>query len=234
MNRHPAVAGPTPLLSYRALLRLDAVANLLLATSLARLAERMFGLSVVLYGLERFHAPQLAGWAACAAMAPGLLVGPLARALLDRIGAAWAIALDMACSAGCILVLALLCLARADNAVSLLTLVVLYSLSTPLSAAGVRTLLFQQHRQSCRCQRYRTILRLRPDEPAFLKPLAEQTQALSVPAQNLDQVTAPAAEHEQLAAERVLAELLLHLRRQTIEAPAHVGVSARQPHMHIG
>ena len=124
MNRHPAVAGPTPLLSYRALLRLDAVANLLLATSLARLAERMFGLSVVLYGLERFHAPQLAGWAACAAMAPGLLVGPLARALLDRIGAAWAIALDMACSAGCILVLALLCLARADNAVSLLTLVV--------------------------------------------------------------------------------------------------------------
>jgi MFS family permease len=141
MKRHPAVAGPTPLLSYRALLRLDAVANLLLAASLARLAERMFGLSVVLYAPERFHAPQLAGWAACAAMAPGLLVGPLAGALLDRIGAAWAIAPDMACSAGCILVLALLCLARADSAVSLLTLVALYSLSTPLSAAGVRTLL---------------------------------------------------------------------------------------------
>lgn len=128
-------------MTYRALLRIDAVGELLLAAALARLAERMLGLAVVLYALERFHSPQLAGWVAFAAMAPGLAVGPLAGALLDRIGAAWAIALDMACSAGCILVLAMLCLERADSAWSLLTLVGLYSLSNPLSAAGVRTLL---------------------------------------------------------------------------------------------
>jgi MFS family permease len=127
--------------NYRALLRLDAVGNLLLAASLARLAERMLGLAVVLYALERFWSPELAGWVAFTAMAPGLLVGPLAGALLDRIGSARAIALDMACSAGCILVLALLCLAQADSAWSLLLLVALYSLSNPLSAAGVRTLL---------------------------------------------------------------------------------------------
>jgi MFS family permease len=127
--------------SYRALLRLPAVGTLLLAASLARLAEKMLGLAVVLYALERFHSPQLAGGVAFVAMAPGLLVGPLAGALLDRIGAAWAIALDMACSAGCILVLGLLSRASADSAASLLLLVALYSLTNPLSAAGVRTLL---------------------------------------------------------------------------------------------
>ncbi len=124
-------------MSYRALLRLDAVGNLLLAASLARLAERMFGLTVVLYALEQFRSPQLAGWVAFAAMAPGLLVSPLAGALLDRIGAAGAVAVDLAC----ILLLALRCLAGADSAGSLLILVALYSLSNPLSAAGVRTLL---------------------------------------------------------------------------------------------
>ena len=141
MNRAAPQPGHNPGLSYRALLRIDAVGNLLLAASLARLAERMLGLSVVLYALQRFQSPQLAGWVAFAAMAPGLLVGPLAGALLDRIGAARAIALDMACSAGCIVVLGALCLARIDSAGSLLSLVGLYALSNPLSAAGVRTLL---------------------------------------------------------------------------------------------
>jgi MFS family permease len=141
MNHRATLPGSMPLLSYRALLRLDAVGTLLLAASLARLAERMLGLAVVLYALERFHSAQLAGWVAFAAMAPGLLIGPLAGALLDRIGAAWAIALDMACSAGCILVLGLLCGTRADSAASLLLLVALYALTNPLSAAGVRTLL---------------------------------------------------------------------------------------------
>ncbi|HVC59226.1 MAG TPA: MFS transporter [Acetobacteraceae bacterium] len=128
-------------MSYRALLRLDAVGNLLLAASLARLAERMLGLAVVLDALAQFRSPQLAGWVACAAITPGLLVSPLAGALLDRIGAARAVALDLACSAGCILLLGLLCLGRADSAGSLLILVALYSLGHPLSAAGVRTLL---------------------------------------------------------------------------------------------
>lgn len=128
-------------MSYRALLRLDAVGNLLLAASLARLAERMLGLTLVLYALERFHSPQLAGWVGFAAMAPGLLVSPLAGALLDRIGAAWAITADTASSAGCILTLALLSLTRTDSPLSLITLAALYALTNPLSIAGVRTLL---------------------------------------------------------------------------------------------
>ena len=130
-----------PMMAYRALLRLESVRSLLLAAALARLAERMLGLVLVLYALERFHSPQLAGWVAFAAMAPGLVVSPLAGALLDRIGAGWAIIGDTACSTACVLGLALLCIARADSALSLLLLAALYGLTNPLSVAGIRTLL---------------------------------------------------------------------------------------------
>lgn len=129
------------MLSYRALLRIDGVGNLLLGASLARLAGRMLALALVLYALERFRSPPLAGWVGFAAMAPGLLVSPLAGALLDRIGAARAIVADLACGAGCVLVIASLAFTGTDSAGSLLTLVVLYSLSNPLSWAGVRVLL---------------------------------------------------------------------------------------------
>lgn len=127
--------------SYRALLRLEAVANLLLAASLARLAGRMLALALVLYALQRFGSPQLAGWVAFAATAPGLLVSPLAGALLDRVGAAGAIVADMACSAGCVLAVALLASTGTDSAGSLLCLVALGSLTNPLSWAGIRVLL---------------------------------------------------------------------------------------------
>jgi hypothetical protein len=40
-------------------------------------------------------------------------------------------------------------------------------------------------------------------------------------------VASAAAEDKQLSAEWVLTQLLLHLRGQTIDAPAHVGVPAR-------
>jgi hypothetical protein len=38
-----------------------------------------------------------------------------------------------------------------------------------------------------------------PDEPALLKPLAEQARALAIPPDNLDQITAPTTEDEQMA-----------------------------------
>lgn len=132
--------GPFPV-TYRALLRLDGVGSLLLAASLSRLAGRMLALVLVLYALGRFRSPHLAGWVAFAAMAPGLLVSPLAGALLDRVGAARAIAADMACSAGSILIVAVLASTGTDSAWSLLALVVMYSLSNPLSWAGIRVLL---------------------------------------------------------------------------------------------
>ena len=117
------------------------VAALLLATCLSRLATRMFSLAVVLYALDRFHSPVLAGWVVFAATAPGMAVSPIAGALLDRIGAARAMLADI--SACTILVLGLAVAGRFD-AVSpplLLALVAVYSLTSPLTFAGVRTLI---------------------------------------------------------------------------------------------
>jgi len=126
---------------YRAVLALPGVAPLLFATTLARLATRMFLVAVVLYVLARFGSPVLAGWVGFAALIPGMAISPLAGALLDRIGAGRAILADLAASA---LLLAILAAAAATDTIAetpLLLLCALYSLTSPLSAAGIRTLL---------------------------------------------------------------------------------------------
>lgn len=128
-------------MTYRALLRLPGMAELFLAACLSRLASRMFVLAIVLYVLERFDSPVLAGWVAFASMAPGLIISPLAGALLDRMGAAKAIVVDMAASAVLLLALAAVDIAGLATAPLVLGLVALYSLTSPLGTAGVRVLI---------------------------------------------------------------------------------------------
>jgi len=115
--------------------------QLFLAACLSRLASRMFVLVIVLYVLDRFASPVLAGWVAFASMMPGLLVSPLAGALLDRLGAAKAIALDMAASTLLLLALAAADIASLVTAPLLLGFVALYSLTSPLGTAGIRVLI---------------------------------------------------------------------------------------------
>jgi MFS family permease len=129
--------GPT----YRQLLAAPDLRLLLLATLLSRLAGRMFALAIVLYALLRTGSPVLAGWLAFAAMAPGLAISPLAGALIDRVGSVWAITVDMVAGAAC--VTALIVVDRLDlaSAPVLLLLTGLFSLTRPLSMAGIRALL---------------------------------------------------------------------------------------------
>ena len=61
----------------------------------------------------------------------------------------------------------------------------------------------------------------------MLEPLGVKHQALTVPEQDLDQVTATAAKGEECAAERIAVELLRDQRRETLEAAAYVGRSPR-------
>jgi MFS family permease len=127
--------------SYRELLRVPDLPPLLVAAALSRLANSMFSLTAILYALERFHSPVLAGWLGFAIIGPGLLVSPLAGALLDRIGPAFALAVDMAASSALIvLLIAADRLGWATPSV-VLSLVALISLTSPLGRAGIRTLL---------------------------------------------------------------------------------------------
>jgi MFS family permease len=128
-------------LTYRRLFRLDGMLELVLATCLSRLASRMFALVIVLYVLERFDSPVLAGWVVFASMAPGLVISPLAGALLDRMGAAKAIAIDMAVSASLLLALAVTDMAGVVTAPLLLAFVAIFSLTAPLGTAGIRVLI---------------------------------------------------------------------------------------------
>jgi hypothetical protein len=101
----------------------------------------MFSLTIVLHALHRFGSPVLAGWLSFAAIAPGLILSPVAGAILDRVGSVRAVAADMVASAT--LIAALLCAAwlQLETPLILLVLVGLFSLTSPLGAAGVRTAL---------------------------------------------------------------------------------------------
>jgi MFS family permease len=136
-----AVGSTFHAVSYRQLLLEVDVRALLLAACLSRLAGRMFALTIVLGALTYTGSSVLAGWLAFAAVAPGLAVSPLAGALIDRLGSTWAISVDMAASAGFVAALAVADRLHCANVPVLLVLTALFSLTSPLSAAGIRALL---------------------------------------------------------------------------------------------
>ena len=100
----------------------------------------MWLLILVLFVLERYQSPQLAGITAFLAILPGLLLAPLAGALLDRYGRARLVVayyLIAALAAGLI---AGLSVAHALPPPVLLIIVTVASLTNPLSNAGARSL----------------------------------------------------------------------------------------------
>ncbi|HET6792798.1 MAG TPA: hypothetical protein VFH45_00060, partial [Acidimicrobiales bacterium] len=78
----PALGQP----SYRALFRVAGMPRLALGSLGARTAASMLAVALVLLLLARFHSPTVAGVGTFLSIAPGLLVSPVAGALLDRRG----------------------------------------------------------------------------------------------------------------------------------------------------
>jgi Major Facilitator Superfamily len=103
----------------------------------------MFNLAIILCALDRFGSPLLTGWIAFASIGPGLITSPFAGALLDRLRAPWAITFDILVSVSAILLLALVLVDRTGRLVAPLwiAIVMIYSLTTPLSASGIRVLI---------------------------------------------------------------------------------------------
>lgn len=107
---------------------------------LGRAGGQMFTVALVLFVLARYHSPQLAGAAAFFGILPGLLVSPLAGALLDRRGRARLVVVDYLIAAFALVLVASLSALHALTAPWLLIIVGLASLTNPLSGAGARTL----------------------------------------------------------------------------------------------
>ena len=68
--------------SYRALLAVPALPRVLAGMFVARLSQTAVGIALVLFTLDRFHSPALAGFVTFASIFPGLVVSPLAGAIL--------------------------------------------------------------------------------------------------------------------------------------------------------
>jgi MFS family permease len=126
--------------SYRALLAVPCLGRVLLGMQIARIAQSMVGIVAILFALQRYGSPQLAGAVAFASIAPGLIVSPLAGALLDRHGRVRLIILDYLVAASALTLIAGLALAGELPEWLLLTIVAIAAITGPLSHSGLRSL----------------------------------------------------------------------------------------------
>ena len=100
----------------------------------------MFTVTMVLFVLQRYHSPQLAGFTAFLSICPGLVVSPLAGALLDRHGRARLVVLDYLIAAVTLVLIGLLSGLQSLPSGLLLAIVGIASLTNPLSNSGARSL----------------------------------------------------------------------------------------------
>src|SRR3989440_4007284 len=135
--------GPTPgsiAPSYVALLRVPGFGRVALGTLLARLGGQMWEIVLVLFVLQRYQSPSLAGLTVLLAILPGLALSPVAGALLDRQGRVRLMILDYAVTAGLMATIAVLSLGHRLPPVLLLLIVSILGVSNILSITGARSL----------------------------------------------------------------------------------------------
>jgi MFS family permease len=126
--------------SYGALLGVPFLGRALAGMQTARIAQAMVGLGLVLFTLQRYHSPELAGLVTFAGIAPGIAVSPIAGALLDRHGRTKLITLDFVIAGASLALIGALALVDLLPAWLLVAIAALSALTGPLSATGLRSL----------------------------------------------------------------------------------------------
>src|SRR5262245_59673804 len=124
------VAEPPP--SYRALLEIPTLGRILLGMSISRIGGSMLGVAIVLFTLERYGSPALAGIVTFASVAPGLFISPIVGALLDRHGRTRLIIFDQLVGAASLVVIAVLALTDALTPLTLVLVTAVAGLTAPL------------------------------------------------------------------------------------------------------
>lgn len=115
-------------------------ARLYVSLLLGRMAGSMLAIALILFVLARYHSPALAGITAFLAVFPGLVVSPVAGALLDRYGRARLILVDYLIAALAVCLIAILSARQSLPPPLLLVIAAISSLTNPLSSTGVRSL----------------------------------------------------------------------------------------------
>src|SRR3989440_7949765 len=135
--------GPTPgsiAPSYVALLRVPGFGRVALGTLLARLGGQMWEIVLVLFVLQRYQSPSVAGLTVLLSILPGLVLSPVAGALLDRQGRVRLMILDYAVTAGLMATIVVLSLGHRLPPPLLLLIVAVLGVSNILSITGARSL----------------------------------------------------------------------------------------------
>jgi MFS family permease len=126
--------------SYRDLLRVPGFGRVILGTLLARLGGQMWGIILVLFVLQRYRSPSLAGLTLLFSILPGLIFSPVAGALLDRQGRVRLMILDYLVTAGLTAAIITLSLVNRLPPPVLLLIVSVLGVSNILSITGTRSL----------------------------------------------------------------------------------------------
>ena len=107
---------------------------------LARIAQSMVSVALVLFTLTEYRSPALTGIVTATSVLPGLLVAPIAGALLDRHGRTRLVILDYAVAVVCLALIGGLALADTLPAPVLIAITIVSSLTAILSTTGLRSL----------------------------------------------------------------------------------------------
>ena len=126
--------------SYRAVFGVPEFPRLAITSLFSRIAGAMWQLALVLFVLERFRSPELAGLAVFLSIAPGILIAPVAGALLDRHGRVRLMILDYVASAIFLSALAGVAMGGLLSVPLMLVIVTATSLTNPVGHAGARSL----------------------------------------------------------------------------------------------
>jgi MFS family permease len=126
--------------SYRALFAVLSIRRILVTMQIARIAQAMVGVAIVLFTLIEFRSPELAGLVTFTSIAPGLAVSPIAGALLDRHGRVRLVILDYFVAMGALLLIGGLALADALPQWLLVVITAVSSLTGIFSVTGLRSL----------------------------------------------------------------------------------------------
>jgi MFS family permease len=126
--------------SYRALIAIPDLGRVVLSMQLARIAQAMVGVAVVLFTLAEYDSPVLAGVVTFASLFPGILLSPVAGALLDRHGRVRLIRLDYIVALVTMLLVGGLSLAGLLSPPMLILIAIVSSLTGPFSQTGLRSL----------------------------------------------------------------------------------------------
>src|SRR5262245_61881092 len=126
--------------SYRALFAVPHVSPLLLGMQIARIAQSMVSVTIVLFTLAAYKSVVVSGVATFFSIFPGLMVSPIAGALLDRHGRTRLVSLDYLMALICLALIGVLAILGSLPAWLLVVIAGVASLTAPLSGTGLRSL----------------------------------------------------------------------------------------------